>query len=126
MQAEPRIVCAMPNPVRWTTAGPRPIALASPDVRSYRNGRIPLLLWPLAAYLGALLVFGKGPTYLGFAPLFWGEGVLLLAVIWLMRRHVEWAFGTTGMAALSLAVAGFIVLGAGVSLSSLRKWDLMY
>lgn len=48
---------------------------------------LPWVVRLLLLYLGSITIFGKGPTYLIYPPLFWGELVMLAALIWLVDRH---------------------------------------
>jgi hypothetical protein len=47
-----------------------------------RSDRLPLPLKLLLVYLAGVLIFGKGPTYLGVPPLYWGEVVLVISFVW--------------------------------------------
>ncbi len=92
----------------WT-AWPTPAALApAGEVRV----RLPWVAYPVLAYLAAITIFGKGPTYLGIPPLYWGEVVLALALAWLVdRRGVVRAF-LPDSRPLTYCVLGYLGLGA--------------
>ena len=82
---------------------------------------MPWLLWPLLVYLAAVLIIGKGPTYLGFPPFYWGEAVLGAAILWLLTSRSLRMAGTTGVAGLSVAVALYIGLGTVLTVLSLSR-----
>lgn len=86
---------------------------------------MPWLLWPLLVYLGAVLIIGKGPTYLGYAPFYWGEAVLLAAIIWLVTSRSLRMARTQGIAGLSFAVALYIGLGTVLTVRSFSRWPTL-
>lgn len=77
-----------------------------------RRMRVPIGLWPLIAYLTAITVIGKGPTYLGFPPLFWGELVLAWTVLWSAGQYGLRAFLWSGPFLLTVCIMLFVFLGA--------------
>jgi hypothetical protein len=84
-----------------------PIASASKD-----RVALPWPVYLVLAYLAAITVIGKGPTYLGVPPVFWGEIVMVCATGWalLRARGLEVAFEKAGI--LTVAVLGFVSIGA--------------
>lgn len=73
---------------------------------------LPLAASAVLVYLAAITIFGKGPTYLPFPPVFWGELTLGFSLLWLIQRRglvrafvprIDWT---------TLFVAVFISLGA--------------
>ena len=79
-------------------------------VRRRLGGVITLLL----CYVGSITIFGKGPTYVGVPPLFWGEVVMALSLIWAVRRfHLGLvAHGRTRL--LAALVGIFLAIGTGI------------
>ena len=59
--------------------------LAAPQSRT--KAPIPFPAAAVLAYLAAITVIGKGPTYLGVPPLYWGEAVMLLGFAWVVNRR---------------------------------------
>jgi hypothetical protein len=90
------------------------------------NMTISRLSFPVSAllvYLAAITIFGKGPTYLGVPPIYWGELILLLLMAWLgfrllcgKRIPVEPPLG--------LLVIGYMLLGATLTLRDLPVYGL--
>jgi hypothetical protein len=83
---------------------------------------VPWLLWPLLVYLAAVLIIGKGPTYLGYPPFYWGEAVLFAAIIWMLSSRSLRMAVTRGITGLSVAVVLYIVLGVVLTLRSFSRW----
>jgi hypothetical protein len=82
--------------------------------------------WPvcfLLCYLAAITIIGKGPTYLGYPPFFWGEIVLGSCLVWL-----AWSPATgsiwRGAPCLSVLITLFIGLGAILTAFSFPRWGL--
>lgn len=86
---------------------------------------IPWPLWPLVVYLAAVLIVGKGPTYLRIGPVYWGEAVLALAVIWAAYSALHWTPCKRGMTGLSVAIGLFMALGALLTFRSLAFWPVL-
>jgi hypothetical protein len=86
--------------------------------------RLPLILLPLAVYLAAIIVFGKGPTYLGIGPIYWGELTLALMLGWMYCSML--IRGTpAGLASpLGVAIMCFMVLGAVLTAFGFRRWGM--
>jgi O-antigen ligase len=89
------------------------------------QGTRPLPWWVklLLAYLAAITMIGKGPTYIGVPPFFWGEitlGIsLLLIAPWVLRS------GFLGRnRALVIVLAAFMTLGAIETAGNYQKWGL--
>ena len=73
------------------------------------------LSWPLnllLLYIAGITIFGKGPTYIGFEPVFWGEVVLGLSLLWAFRRWHRVVIRTSQARALTLLILCFITVGA--------------
>ena len=83
---------------------------------------IPWPLWPLAAYLATVLIIGKGPTYLRIGPVYWGEAVMAMAVIWAAYSALRWSPCKRGLTGLSVAVCLFLAVGALLTVRSLAFW----
>lgn len=115
-----------PFPIPPGTAGLPPVGYAERAVSSLEGGtRIPLMIWAFLIYLGAITVFGKGPTYLFVPPFIWGEMTLVVVALWtfLNLTHQAWNlfFGKLG-----LCVAGFFCVGAFRLLLSIQEsgWNM--
>lgn len=79
--------------------------------------------WYLVIYLAAITIIGKGPTYLGIPPLYWGEMVLAMSLWkmgpWIWRNdYVNRTRGLTGF------VLAFMGLGAVLTAQSVGRWRL--
>jgi hypothetical protein len=87
------------------------------------NSRKVRLPWFLVIYLGAITIIGKGPTYLGFPPLYWGEFVMALSLIkiapWAWRRGY---LGRTPY--LTALILAYMTLGAVLTALSFNRWRL--
>ena len=89
-----------------------------------RRVRLPLPIWLVVAYLGAITIFGKGPTYLGYPPLFWGEAVLALGLVWTLWRQGMSILGPPALRRLSTAVLLFLLYGAVLTARSFPDWGI--
>ena len=79
--------------------------------------------WFLLTYLAAITIIGKGPTYLGFPPLYWGELVLALGLL----KLAPWAWGTSYVYStrhLILLLLAFMTEGAILTALSVGRWGL--
>lgn len=66
----------------------------------------------LGAYLAAITIFGKGPTYLGIPPIYWGEMVLGICLIWMVQTSARLGPTTNFPHALTTALFFFMTQGA--------------
>ncbi len=83
--------------------------------------------WPVRlvlVYLAAITIFGKGPTYLGVPPLFWGEAVLAAALAWVAFAGRLPGFPLPKPKGLSAAICLFLALGAVLTGLYLPRWGL--
>ena len=78
----------------------------------------------LLSYLAAITIFGKGPTYIGIEPLFWGEIVLGVSVLWAVRKCNRWTVPTSSSRVLTLLICCFIALGAAETIRDYGTWGL--
>jgi hypothetical protein len=70
-----------------------------------------LVLFSVLPYLAAITIFGKGPTYVGIPPVFWGEVVLAVSLAGvLMHRGIEGIFVPRPLT-LSFLILGFQTFG---------------
>ncbi|GEM_PF-1232547 len=79
--------------------------------------------WFLVIYLAAITIIGKGPTYLGFPPLYWGELVLALG-LW---KIAPWAFRSDYLRrkrVLVILILAFMALGAVLTSLYVGKYRL--
>jgi hypothetical protein len=103
-----------------------PAVVASPTgaERPRAQVRLPFAVSALLVYLGAITIFGKGPTYLGIPPLFWGEGVLALLLVWVLRRMDLLKAFASRLPALSVLVLLFLILGAALTIKGIPTWKM--
>ena len=78
----------------------------------------------MVAYLGAITVFGKGPTYLGYPPFFWGEAVLAAGLMWTFLRQGAAILGPPVLRRLSTAVLLFLIYGFILTANSFPDWGV--
>jgi hypothetical protein len=100
-------------------AEPAPVSFAGPARR-----RLPWVLNLLLVYLAGITIFGKGPTYIGVEPLFWGEIVLALSVWWALRRWHRVSLRTAESRTLTAFVCCFILVGAVETAIDYPVWGL--
>ncbi len=77
----------------------------------------------MLAYLAGVTIIGKGPTYLGVPPVFWGEVVLALSLLLI----APWARGTqllTKNRPTTAVIVAFMALGAVLTALSFPQWKL--
>lgn len=92
--------------------------------RRRRAVRLPLPIRLVVAYLGAITIFGKGPTYLGYPPFFWGEAVLAVGLVWTLWRRGLSILGPPALRRLSVAVLLFLLCGAALTARSFPDWGI--
>ncbi|HLK51566.1 MAG TPA: O-antigen ligase family protein [Bryobacteraceae bacterium] len=84
------------------------------------DARVP---WFLVSYLAAITIIGKGPTYLGLPPLYWGEFVLALGLL----KIAPWGFRSDYFYRtryLLFVLLPFMMLGAVLTALSVGRWRL--
>ncbi len=89
-----------------------------------RRTRLPWPIWFVVAYLGAITIFGKGPTYLGYPPFFWGEAVLAAGLMWTFLRQGAAILGPPVLRRLSTAVLLFLIYGFILTANSFPDWGI--
>lgn len=85
--------------------------------------RLPWYVIFLLAYLAAILVFGKGPTYFGVPPLYWGEAAMLASLVFI----APWLKGNRLLARKGLLtgeIVVFFVIGAVQTSLSFSRWGI--
>ena len=87
-------------------------------------GAVPFAVWALLAYLAGITIFGKGPTYLGYPPVYWGEIVLGLGLLWALARKGAAGLGNQQLRPLSAAVLLFVAYGMVRTCISFSEWGL--
>src|SRR3954452_21778351 len=93
-------------PGRATTAAPR---------RRLGSLRFPFAVRMLLVYLGAITIIGKGPTYLGVPPIYWGEMVMSLLAVWTLRDFESLKGAVSRLPVLSTLLLLFMTVGAGLT-----------
>jgi len=73
--------------------------------------RWPLPVYALFAYMAAITVFGKGPTYLGFPPLYWGELTMLVGGFWMLLPSSRPQVATSLPRTLGALIVAFMCQG---------------
>jgi O-antigen ligase/polysaccharide polymerase Wzy-like membrane protein len=76
------------------------------------KAKIPLAVWCLVAYLAAITIFGKGPTYLGYPPLYWGEVTMAGLLVWMYIRMFPATIPPRIMTSYSALIVVFMIMGA--------------
>ena len=84
----------------------------------------PFAVWALLAYLASITIFGKGPTYLGYPPVYWGEIVLGMGLLWLLSAKGAAGLGNQQLRPLSAAVLLFVAYGMVRTCISFSEWGL--
>ncbi len=92
--------------------------------RNATHARLPKPVAFLLVYLGAITIIGKGPTYLGYPPIYWGEVVLVVSLLWVIGHQ-----GTLGLRSrhgrlLSFLILAYMLLGAALAAKSVASWGL--
>lgn len=85
--------------------------------------RLPWYVKFLLTYLAAITILGKGPTYLGIPPLYWGEVTLVISLFCIVPQ-----IGATNFLRrtrlLSLFICLFMTLGAVLTAINLNRWRM--
>jgi hypothetical protein len=79
----------------------------------------PLPVYFLFAYLALVIVFGKGPTYIGKHPLYWGELTLALGLFWMILPSARQGLSPSYPRKLALIVLLFMIEGGLLLLGDL-------
>jgi len=101
----------------------RPRIPRIPARSSVRRVHLPWYVKLLLAYLAAITIIGKGPTYLGVPPLYWGE-ITMAAGLLLIAPQIKRTDFLQRSRALTIAIAGFMVLGAVSTALSVPRWGM--
>ena len=89
-----------------------------------RRVRIPPPVALLLAYLAAITIIGKGPTYLGVPPLYWGEAVMLTCVAWTVHRRGFARLATSQPREVSTLLMLYMGLGAVLTAIWFPTWKM--
>ncbi len=84
-------------------------------------------VWPvgfLLSYLAAITIFGKGPTYIGYPPVYWGELVLLSCLVWMTGLRNLDLLGPSELRPLSSCVLLFGITGVCIMIVSFPSWGI--
>lgn len=104
----------------------RPAAAPLRGLRTPPASRPSLLSRPavvlLLCYLAGITIIGKGPTYLGVPPLFWGELVMAAGVVWIAPLPGRGAVAKHGR--LTQVVSLFLIVGFFRTLVDVPAWGL--
>lgn len=77
----------------------------------------------LLAYLAAITIIGKGPTYLGVPPLYWGEATMMAGLL-LIAPWIEKTNFVQRTQALTICIVAFMAVGAVLTTISIPRWRL--
>ena len=97
--------------------------LRIPRIPAIRPVHLPWYVKLLLAYLAAITIIGKGPTYLGVPPLYWGE-VTMAAGLLLIAPQIRRTDFLQKTRPLTIVIAGFMVLGAVSTAISFPRWRM--
>ncbi len=78
----------------------------------------------LLVYLASITIIGKGPTYLGVPPLYWGEVVMVVAVAWTVQRAGVARLLTSAPRNLSSLVTAYMGLGLILTVIWVPIWGM--
>lgn len=87
--------------------------------------RIPFPVGLLLFYLAAITVIGKGPTYIGVPPLYWGELVMVTAVAWTVHRRGVSRLLTSTPRDVSTLVLLYMALGFVLTMIWLPQYGVL-
>lgn len=104
-----------------TAVHPGPVFLPQPATAAVS---LPWVVRMVVLYLGSITILGKGPTYLIYPPLFWGEMVMLAAMIWLVDRHGLTKAFVPYADSLTASVAAFMAVGLIVTVQCYPMFQL--
>lgn len=113
--------------LRSATIRTTPLALASAYGPGFAKPARPADRWAIAAvlfYLALIISIGKGPTYIGYPPIFLGELVLGAGLVALLCGHrLSWVL--TGEPALtSTLILAFMLVGAVITAYTVPRWGV--
>src|SRR5580658_5621969 len=88
-----------------------------------RAVRLPWYVKMLLTYLAAITIIGKGPTYLGVPPLYWGEATMAAGLLFIAPQIKRTNFiERAGL--LTLLIVAFMALGAVLTAISIPRWGV--
>jgi hypothetical protein len=85
---------------------------------------LPIALYPLIGYLAAITIIGKGPTYIGIPPVFWGEAALAASLAWAISQRGPLGVCGANPKSLSAVVFLFMFVGAALTAVSFQSWGI--
>jgi hypothetical protein len=91
------------------------------------RARVAAMPWPvkfLLAYLAGIIIIGKGPTYLGVPPVYWGEIVMLTSLIWIAPGRRLLKSEVTKHGTLSILISLWLLIGFCWTIISFPRWGL--
>ena len=77
----------------------------------------------LLSYLAGITIIGKGPTYIGISPLFWGEVVMITSVLFIvpLLKRTDLIGRTIPLTTL---IALFMAIGTALTITSFPRWGM--
>jgi hypothetical protein len=97
--------------------------LSTPAAARESRVRLPWWVKLLLAYLAGVTIIGKGPTYIGYPPVFWGEIVMVICLLVI----APWAARTEQAKKnrfITAAIVLFMLLGAVLTARSYPNYHL--
>lgn len=85
--------------------------------------RLPWFVIFLMSYLAGITIIGKGPTYLGVPPVYWGELVMVAGLL-LIAPQVRRTNFLAGKRLLTLEIGAFLALGTVLTAISFPQWGI--
>ena len=78
----------------------------------------------LLAYLAGVTIIGKGPTYLGYPPFFWGELVMVVSLAFLVHGKPDHLWSSPKYDWLAFTVLAWMFVGLFRTAFSFPQWGL--
>ena len=77
----------------------------------------------LLTYLAAITIVGKGPTYIGVPPVYWGEVTMVVALLFIAPQ-IRGTKLLDNTRYLTIAIVAFMAVGAALTITSFPKWHI--
>jgi hypothetical protein len=85
--------------------------------------RLPWYVLFLLSYLAAITIIGKGPTYIGIPPLYWGEAVMATSLLFI-APWIKLTNFLDQQRPLTILIVMFLVMGGVWTAFSIPRWGL--
>ncbi len=77
----------------------------------------------LLSYLAGITIIGKGPTYIGVSPLYWGEVVMIVSALFIAPL-IKGTDLISKTSTLTTPIVLLMVLGTALTITSFPRWGL--